>query len=57
MMWLFGFAVAKSGGHIFNPAGVGDFESALMSDCKTYPARNLFDELTAMARAGVGIHR
>jgi hypothetical protein len=48
MMWLFGFAVAKSGGHIFDSGGVGGFEAALMSDCKKYPSRNLFDELAAI---------
>jgi hypothetical protein len=48
MMWLFGFAVAKSGGHIFDSGGVGGFETALMSDCKKYPSRNLFDELAAV---------
>jgi hypothetical protein len=48
MMWLFGFGVAKSGGHIFDPGGVGNFEAALMSDCKKYPGRNLFDELAAV---------
>lgn len=48
MMWLFGFAVAKSGGHIFDAGGLRTFESALMGDCKKYPGRNLFDALTAV---------
>jgi hypothetical protein len=48
MMWLFGFAVAKSGGHIFNAGALGTFESALMGDCNKYPGRNLFDALTAV---------
>ena len=48
MMWLFGFAVAKSGGHIFDAAALGTFESALMGDCKKYPGRTLFDALTAV---------
>jgi len=48
MMWLFGFAVAKSGGHIFDAGALGTFESALMGDCKKYPGRSLFDALTAV---------
>jgi len=48
MMWLFGFAVAKSGGHIFDAGALSTFESALMGDCKKHPDRNLFDALTAV---------
>ncbi len=48
MMWLFGFAVAKSGSHLFDPGGLAGFESSLMADCKKYPGRNLFDALSAL---------
>jgi hypothetical protein len=48
MMWLFGFAVAKSGSHIFDAAALGAFEEGLMDDCKKYPGRNLFDALGAV---------
>jgi hypothetical protein len=48
MMWLFGFAVARSGGHILDAASLGVFEEALMADCKKYPGRNLFDALSAV---------
>jgi hypothetical protein len=48
MMWLFGFAVAKSGGHVFDAGALSTFESALMGDCKKYPGRNLFDALTGV---------
>jgi hypothetical protein len=48
MMWLFGFAVAKSGSHLFDASGLGSFESSLMADCKKAPGRNLFDALTAV---------
>jgi hypothetical protein len=48
MMWLFGFAVAKSGGHIFDAIAVGTFETALMGDCKKYPGRSLFDALSGV---------
>jgi HdeA/HdeB family len=48
MMWLFGFAVAKSGSHIFDAGALGSFEEAMMADCKKTPGRSLFDELTAI---------
>ncbi|HEX3948362.1 MAG TPA: HdeA/HdeB family chaperone [Steroidobacteraceae bacterium] len=48
MMWLFGFAVAKSGSHMFDPAGLSSFEGALMADCKKNPGRSLADELNAV---------
>ncbi len=48
MMWLFGFAVAKSGSHLFEPGGLEAFEASLMADCKQYPGRNVFDALTAV---------
>jgi hypothetical protein len=48
MMWLFGFAVAKSGSHLFDPSGLKNFEGALMADCQKNPGRSLFDELVAV---------
>jgi hypothetical protein len=45
MMWLYGFAVAKAGGHLFDAGALGTFESALMADCQKNPGRSLFDEL------------
>jgi hypothetical protein len=48
LMWLFGFAVAKSGSHIFDAALLRTFEEALMADCQKYPGRSLFDELSAV---------
>ena len=48
MMWLFGFAVAKSGSHLFNPGGLASFEGALMADCKKNPGRSLADALSAV---------
>jgi hypothetical protein len=47
MMWLFGFAVAKSGSHLFDPGALKSFESSLMADCKKTPGRSLFDALSA----------
>jgi hypothetical protein len=48
MMWLFGFAVAKTGSHLFDSSGLKNFEASLMADCNKYPGRNLFDALTAV---------
>ena len=48
MMWLFGFAVAKTGSHLFDSGGLKDFEASLMADCKKNPGRNLFDELVVV---------
>jgi hypothetical protein len=48
MMWLFGFAVAKTGSHLFDSSGLKNFEGSLMADCQKNPGRNLFDELVAV---------
>lgn len=48
MMWLYGFAVAKSGSHLFDSSGLKNFETVLMADCNKYPGRSLFDELVAV---------
>jgi hypothetical protein len=48
MMWLYGFAVAKSGAHLLDSNQLGSFEGALMADCQKYPGRNLFDALSAV---------
>jgi len=48
MMWLYGFAVAKSGSHLFDPSGLRNFDTALMADCTKNPGRSLFDELVAV---------
>jgi len=48
MMWLFGFAVARSGSHIFDAGGRGAFETALLGDCTKHPERSVFDALSAV---------
>jgi hypothetical protein len=48
MMWLFGFAIAKSGSHVFDASGLKNFEDSLMADCTKNPGRSLFDELGAV---------
>ncbi len=48
MMWLFGFAVAKTGSHLFDAGAVAGFEPALMEDCKKNPQRSVFDALSTV---------
>lgn len=48
MMWLFGFAVASSGSHIYDSSSFGPFQTALMADCAKHPERSLFDTLGAV---------
>ena len=48
MMWLYGFAVAKTGSSWFDSSGLKNFDTALMADCKSNPGRSLFDELAAV---------
>jgi hypothetical protein len=48
MMWLFGFAVAKAGGHVFDASLLQSFETSLMADCTKNPGRSLFEELGAV---------
>jgi HdeA/HdeB family len=48
MMWLFGFSVAKSGGHIFDADLLSSFQAALIADCAKHPNGSLFDALAAL---------
>jgi HdeA/HdeB family len=48
MMWLFGFSVAKSGGHIFDADLLNSFQAALLADCAKHPNGSLFDALAAL---------
>jgi hypothetical protein len=48
MMWLFGFSVAKSGGHVFAAGSVGAFQTALLADCAKHPSDTLFQTLSAL---------
>jgi len=47
MMWLYGFSVGRSGGHIFDTGGLAGFASALQKRCEQHPADSLFDALAA----------
>jgi hypothetical protein len=51
MMWLFGYAVGKSGKHIFDAASAGDFTAAMQARCAKHPQESLFDALTAVHTA------
>jgi hypothetical protein len=48
MMWLFGFAVARSSSHFYDSNGLHGFEAAFLADCHANPSRNLYDELSAL---------
>lgn len=45
MMWLFGFAVATSGSHMFDSGAFNAFPPALLAACAKRPERSLFDAL------------
>jgi len=51
MMWLFGFAVASSGSHVYDPGAFGAFGPALLAECAKRPERSLFDTLSAVYSA------
>ena len=49
MMWLYGFAVAKSGSHLFDSSGLQEFRRPRSwPTARKYPGRSLFDELAAV---------
>ena len=45
VMWLFGYSVAKSGGHVLYPEALASFGFALDGECKSNPAETLLDAL------------
>jgi HdeA/HdeB family len=45
MMWLFGFSVARSGGHLFDAQGLKPFHAKLMDYCAKKPKASLLDAL------------
>jgi len=45
MMWLFGFSVARSGSHLFDPQGLKPFHAQLMEYCAKNPKASLLDAL------------
>jgi hypothetical protein len=45
VMWLFGYAVAKSGAHVMYPDALTPFGFALDGECKSNPAESVLDAL------------
>src|SRR5580658_6367900 len=45
VMWLFGYAVAKSGAHVLYPDALTPFGFALDGECKSNPIESLLDAL------------
>jgi len=45
VMWLFGYAVAKSGAHVMYPEALAPFGFALDNECKSNPVESLLDAL------------
>jgi len=48
MMWLFGFAVAKSGSHLFDADSLHAFGTQLLADCAKHPNASLLDTLITL---------
>ena len=48
MMWLFGFGVGASGGHLFEPARRPVFESSLLAECARHPHQKLLEAIRAL---------
>jgi hypothetical protein len=51
MMWLFGYSIGETGGHIFDAGGVGGFADTLKSRCAQHPDESLYDALVALKSA------
>ena len=45
VMWLFGYSVAKSGGHVLYPDALAPFGFALDNECKSNPVESLLEAL------------
>ncbi len=48
VMWLFGYAVAKSGAHLMYPEALGPFGFALDNECKSNPRESLLEALAVV---------
>jgi hypothetical protein len=48
VMWLFGYSVAKSAGHVLYPDALAPFGFALDNECKSNPAENMLDALASV---------
>jgi hypothetical protein len=45
MMWLYGYSVGQSGGHMFDASGLQRFAATLQTHCAGHPEDSLFDAL------------
>jgi hypothetical protein len=48
MMWLFGYAVGRSGAHVMYGDALAGFGFALDAECKNHPSETLIDALAAI---------
>jgi len=48
MMWLYGYAVGRSGSHMLDTTAVNDFGAALLAQCAKNPQGSLYDALSAV---------
>jgi hypothetical protein len=48
VMWLLGYSVAKSGGHVMYPDALAPFGFALDNECKSNPVESLLDALASV---------
>jgi hypothetical protein len=46
-MWMFGYAVGLSGGHVLDPEALPKFDAALDERCTNHPQDTVFDALSA----------
>jgi hypothetical protein len=51
MMWLFGYAVGYSGGHVLDDGALPAFQNALAAQCTQHPKASLFEALIAVKPA------
>ncbi len=47
MMWLYGYSVAQSGGHIYDTGGGAAFAASLQSRCAQHPDESLYEALAS----------
>jgi hypothetical protein len=52
MMWLYGFAVAASGSHLFDADSLGAFETSLLAYCGQHSASSVLDALQSLKSLG-----
>ncbi len=51
MMWLYGYSVAQTGGHIFDTGGAAPFAANLQARCTQHPEESLYEALSSGAGA------